>query len=329
MQTEYCLTEEDILAQRTFPDGAFYGGWYVDTHPSGGMYDSGEENCVQTPVNVYQIPLRCLYNRQVPNLLFAGRIIGVERSVFFSSRVMNTCALSGQAAGTLAAACLQAGKAPAELDAREIEAIRRTLARDDMLLPGAAIDDPEDLAKQVAVSASSIHNGHPGEATGQISLKNGGFVAFPAVPGRRIQIEMHAERATTLRARCGSAKLPNRLNIGTQTTQRQWELQHGIQMIEAEITDENRFCLWSFEANPLVSLAVCERARIGFLCGQTGEPEVYEPRAWYPDAALYGAEQLVSGESRPWGGVNAWIAAPEDAEPWAELRWAAPACEIW
>ena len=86
---------------------------------------------------------------------------------------------------------------------------------------------------------------------------------------------------------------------------------------------------WSFEANPLVSLAVCERARIGFLCGQTGEPEVYEPRAWYPDAALYGAEQLVSGDSRPWGGVNAWIAAPEDAEPWAELRWAAPACEIW
>ena len=86
---------------------------------------------------------------------------------------------------------------------------------------------------------------------------------------------------------------------------------------------------WSFGANPLVSLAVCERARIGFLCGQTGEPEVYEPRAWYPDAALYGAEQLVSGDSRPWGGVNAWIAAPEDAEPWAELRWAAPACEIW
>ena len=81
---------------------------------------------------------------------------------------------------------------------------------------------------------------------------------------------------------------------------------------------------WSFEENPLVSLAVCERARIGFLCGQTGEPEVYEPRAWYPDAALYGAEQLVSGDSRPWGGVNAWIAAPEDAEPWAELRWDAP-----
>lgn len=324
MQTEYCLTEQDILAQRTFPDGAFYGGWYVDAHPSGGMYDSSEENCVQTPVNVYQIPLRCLYNRQIPNLLFAGRIIGVERSVFFSSRVMNTCALSGQAAGTLAAECLRTGKTLAELDAREIETVRRTLMQDDMFIPGVTIDDPEDLAKQVAVSASSIHNGHPGEATGQISLKNGGFVAFPAVPGRRIQIEMHAERATTLRARCGSAKLPNRLNIGTQTTQRQWELQQGIQMIEAEITEENAFCIWEFEPAPGVELVVCDRIRIGFLCGRSGLPELYEPRAWYSsEPPLYGEKQLVSHNNRPWGGANAWIAAPEDAEPWVQMQWKA------
>ena len=323
MQAEYCLTEQDILAQRTFPDGAFYGGWYVDAHPSGGMYDSGEENCVQTPVNVYQIPLRCLYNRQVPNLLFAGRIIGVERSVFFSSRVMNTCALSGQAAGTLAARCLQTGKAPGTLTDTEISAVCRTLARNDMFIPGVTIDDPEGLAKQAVVSASSIHNGHPGEAIGQISLKSGGFVAFPAVPGKRIQIEIHAERATTLRARCGSAKLPNRLNIGTQTTQRQWELQQGIQMIEAEITEDNTFCIWEFEPAPGVELVVCDRIRTGFLCGRNGAPELYEPRAWYQDAALYGAEQLVSGESRPWGGANAWIAAPEDAEPWVQMQWKA------
>ena len=155
-------------------------------------------------------------------------------------------------------------------------------------------------------------------------MKDGGFITFPAAPGKRIQIEMHAERATTLRARCGSAKLPNRMNIGTQTTQRQWELQQGIQMIEAEITEDNTFCIWEFEPAPGVELAVCDRIRTGFLCGRSGLPELYEPRAWYPDAALYGAEQLTSGENRPWGGVNAWIAAPEDAEPWAELRWDAP-----
>ena len=149
-------------------------------------------------------------------------------------------------------------------------------------------------------------------------------MAFLAAPGKRIQIEMHAERATTLRARCGSAKLPNRLNIGTQTTQRQWELQQGIQMIEAEITEDNTFCIWEFEPAPGVELAVCDRIRTGFLCGRSGLPELYEPRAWYQDAALYGAEQLTSGENRPWGGVNAWIAAPEDEDPWTELRWGVP-----
>ena len=325
METAYRLTEQDILSQRVFPDGAFYGGWYVDAHPSGGMYDSGEENCVQTPVNVYQIPLRCLYHPQIPNLLFAGRLIGVERSVFFSSRVMNTCALSGQAAGTLAARCLQSGKAPTELADAELAAIRRTLVREDMFLPGARIDDQDDLAKQAAVSVSSIHNGFPGETTGRLSLENGGFLAFPAAYGRRFQIEVHAAHPTTLRARCAAAKLPNRLNIGGETAQRQWELRQGTQRIETEIAEENTFCIWEFGPAPGVELTTCDRVRTGFLCGQNGVPEVFEPRAWYPEEpAFYGAEQLFSGENRPWGGPNGWLASPKDAEPWAELRWEIP-----
>lgn len=189
---------------------------------------------------------------------------------------------------------------------------------------GAGIDDPDDLAKRASVSASSVHPGHPGGATGEISLKNGGFVAFPAVPGRRIQIEMHAERATTLRARCGSAKLPNRLNIGAETTERRWALQPGLQMLEAEITEENASCIWEFEPAPGVELVVCDRVRTGFLCGQNGLPELYEPRAWYSaEPAIYEGKHLISGENRPWGESNAWIAAPEDAEPWAELQWQA------
>ena len=325
MKTAYCLTEQDILAQKTFPDGAFYGGWYVDAHPSGGMYDSGEENCVQTPVNVYQIPLRCLYNPQVFNLLFAGRIIGVERSVFFSSRVMNTCALSGQAAGTLAAECLNDRKAPSELDADEVERVRRTLARDDMLIPGAGIDDPADLAEAASVTASSVHNGLPGERTEWLPLQEGGFLAFPAVRGRHIQIEIHAEHPTVLRARCGSAKLPNRLNIGVDAEEHCWELHGGIQRIEAEIAEENTFCIWEFAPTPGAALAVCARTRTGFLCGQSGSPALREPRAWYAEApALYAETQILSGENRPWGGANAWIAAPDDSKPWVELRWNTP-----
>ena len=325
MKTEYCLTKQNILAQTTFPDGAFYGGWYVDAHPSGGMYDSGEENCVQIPVNIYQIPLRCLYNCSVPNLLFAGRNIGVDRSVFFSSRIMNTCALSGQAAGTLAVSCLNAGKAPIELDGQEIEKIRQTLAYDDMLIPGAELREQGDITAKASVMASSTHDGHPGEAIGQVSLKDGGFVTFPAVRDGQIQIEIYAEQPTALRAKCTLAKLPNWLSNGHETTEHQWNLQGGLQIIKAEIIEENQFCLWTFDPNPLVSLTVCDRVRTGFLCGQVENPNYYEPRAWYRgEQMLYSAEQVISGESRPWGQPNAWIAAPEDKTPQLELRWNDP-----
>lgn len=82
MKTEYVLTEQDIIQNKRFPDGAFYGGWYIDSHPSGGFADTEEDNCKQRPVQVYQIPLRCLYQRTVPNLLFAGRNIGIERGAY-------------------------------------------------------------------------------------------------------------------------------------------------------------------------------------------------------------------------------------------------------
>lgn len=323
MQTEYCLKEADILAQRRFSDGAFYGGWYVDAHPSGGMYDSGEENCTQTPVYVYQIPLRCLYSRKVPNLLFAGRDIGAERSVFFSSRVMNTCALSGQAAGTLAAQCLRTGKMPGELTDAETAAVCRTLLRDDMFIPGMQCSDPEDLTAQAAVLTSSVHDGHPGERTGFLSLKDGGFLTFPAVCGDRIRVEVNAARPVTLSACCGTAQLPNRLKQGGDSTERCWKLKRGLQVIEAEVTAGGCFAFWKFDPAPDVEIGVCARSRTGFLCGQTGNPACFEPRVWYAEEPrLYAAEQLLYGESRPWGAPNAWIAAPEDGAPWIELYWA-------
>ena len=73
----------------------------MDFHPAEGI-GSDEDNCTQIPVNVYAVPLRCLYHADFPNLLFAGRNIGTRRESFVSTRVMNTCGLSGQAAAALA-----------------------------------------------------------------------------------------------------------------------------------------------------------------------------------------------------------------------------------
>ena len=97
-------------------------------------------------MNVYAVPLRCLYHADFPNLLFAGRNIGTRREAFVSTRVMNTCGLSGQAAAALAWGCLRWGKSPAALAPEEVERIRQTLLREDMFLPGLSNQDPEDLA---------------------------------------------------------------------------------------------------------------------------------------------------------------------------------------
>lgn len=178
MDTAYLLSQEDVLRHTDFADGGFYGGWYMDFHPAEGI-GSDENNCTQIPVNVYAVPLRCLYHADFPNLLFAGRNIGTRREAFVSTRVMNTCGLSGQAAAALAWGCLRWGKSPAALAPEEVERIRQTLLREDMFLPGLSNQDPEDLARDAAVTASSRYQPEEGPAAGWFSLEHGGFVACP------------------------------------------------------------------------------------------------------------------------------------------------------
>ena len=64
----------------------------------------------------YHIPYRSLYSADCPNLLAAGRIISADREGWEVSRVIPTCALTGQAAGTAAALALKNG-----CDARSVD----------------------------------------------------------------------------------------------------------------------------------------------------------------------------------------------------------------
>ena len=324
METAYCLTKEDILSRRPFPDGAFYGGWYMDTHPSGGIYDTGKDNCVQVPVPVYQIPLRCLFNEAVPNLFFAGRIIGVDRDVFFSSRVMNTCALSGQAAATMAAVCLDSGKGNSQLTAEDIRHVRRLLLREDMLIPGADEPDPEDRSPEARVTASSAHSSKAGQRSGRLELTQGGFLVFPALAGKTLSFEVHSAQTVRLTAECFHAKLPNCYCTALGGKTFHWDLIPGWQALTVPVREEDVFLQLRFSPAPGVCLGLCQRERVGFLCGQTGSPFRFEPRAWYEEVPLYAPAAILSAGSRPWGRPQAWIAAPEDLTPSLTLRWDSP-----
>ena len=330
METEYLLTREDLLEGRQFPDGAFYGGWYMDLHPAGGILDSQADSCIQIPVHVYQIPLRCLYQREVPNLLFAGRNIGTERDAFASSRIMNTCALSGQAAGTLAAACAARGRPPAELSPAEIEEIRQTLLREDMFIPGVGAEDGGDLAWRARIWASSAHDGQTGALDGGLELTDGAFAVFPGVIGGRAVLTLRSETAARLTGELQSAMLPSRFLAGRDEGRFAWDLEAGEQRVELTVPEGcgGRFCALRFDDAPGVSLALTAEGRTGFLCGRERRPEYTFPAIQYrPEdgGELYAPRQVVSGCSRPWGRPNQWCAAPSDRDPWLRLDWPAPA----
>jgi hypothetical protein len=86
------VTQHDLM-RGTWPDAVAMGGWPMDDHPPGGFDrpDLPPNTVIRTP-ETYDLPLRSLYSRNVPNLMMAGRNISASHAAFTSTRVMATCA---------------------------------------------------------------------------------------------------------------------------------------------------------------------------------------------------------------------------------------------
>ena len=159
---DYVLTQHDLEGKRgEAEDGVAIGGWPMDDHPPSGFdaWTAPPFRSVKLP-DVYGIPLRCLYSRNIRNLWMAGRNISATHAAFSSTRVMATCAVIGQAAGTAAAMCVREGLAPRELAGSKdrVSALRQRLLRDDQTIKGLANSDQLDLARKARVTASDLHD---------------------------------------------------------------------------------------------------------------------------------------------------------------------------
>lgn len=153
---DYILNENDVMQARHFPDTIAYAGWKIDIHHPRGLF-SGKEGpfyCnAKAPVS--EIPYRCIYSRNIQNLWMAGRNISVSHIALGTTRVMATCALIGQAAGTAAALALRLGETPKGIGERHIRELQQQLLRDDFYLPGVKNEDQGDLARTAECRASS------------------------------------------------------------------------------------------------------------------------------------------------------------------------------
>ncbi len=155
---DYMLREQDVSGNRVFEDAVAYGGWPMDEHPPMGLFHKGPPVRYLNFPGCYSIPYRCYCSRNVENLMMVGRDISVSKMALGSVRVMGTCAVGGQAAGTAAAMAAEKKILPRDVG-RHIFELQQTLLKDDCHIPGFKNEDPADLARAAAVRATSFRPG--------------------------------------------------------------------------------------------------------------------------------------------------------------------------
>ena len=160
---DHILTQPEVCGGGRFPDMVAYGGWQIDDHPPAGFDHKGEPTTYYDCPSPFGIPYRCLYSVNIGNLMFAGRNISVTHAAMAASRVMGTCALLGQAAGTAASVAVEKGISPRAMG-QHMETLQQLLMDDDCWLPGLKrqISDACRMAALVCegVDGENLRNGH-------------------------------------------------------------------------------------------------------------------------------------------------------------------------
>jgi hypothetical protein len=184
---DHVLTQNDVRAGGVFEDVVAYGGWSMDDHHPAGLLYPGEPTIFHPAPSPYGIPYRCLYSRNIANLSFAGRNISVTHAALSSTRVMGTCAILGQAAGTAAALCVTHDIDPRALATGPVRReLQNALMDDDCFLPRLARPVAE-IARTATVSSSSgdptllldgIDRDRPGEGHAWIGEGPGASVEY-------------------------------------------------------------------------------------------------------------------------------------------------------
>lgn len=350
----YMLTQKDVIEQRRHVDAVSHGGWSIDLHPADGVY-SKFPSCTQYHAKgVYQVPYRCLFSRNIRNLFLAGRIISVSHVAFGSTRVMGTCAAGGQAVAMAAVLCRRHNLLPGDLvQPDRMSELQRELLRSGQYIPGVPLNDPEDLARKAAITASSrfVLDKLPANGKTQaLDVPRAMMLPVMAGPMPVVTLRADAAAATTVEAelrassKCGNQTpdvVLGRLSVPLAAG-RNLELRLAFD----ERISEPQFVFVCLKANPAVSVHLSEQRVTGILSlryTRTQQPpadsgiesfEMWPPSrrpggqnfalSIEPPLDLFGPKNVVNGFARPFLQPNAWVAAAGDTAPALTLRWPSP-----
>lgn len=359
---DHIIIQQDIVEQRIHPDVVSFGGWAIDLHPVDGVF-SPLAGCTQWhSKGVYQIPWRSMYSRNIPNLMFAGRIISASHVAFASTRVMATCAHGGQAVGAAAALCLSHDVNPRDLLKPEfMRELQNTLLRGGQFIPGVHLDEEEDLARSARITASSelsLSSLPPCGETLPLAESWAMMLPVSAGPMPVVGFVLDVQAPTTLRAELRiSGKTDNHtpdtvlksIEISlTAGMKRQVQLDFNTRI------DDTRFAFVCLLKNDDISvhlsdqrltgvLALCQAGNKAVAKSNTQSPppgigidsfEFWTPKrrpagknlaiTLDPPIQAFGAANLTNGTSRPTRATNAWVAGFDQEQPAVRLTWDTP-----
>ncbi len=152
---DYILTQTDVESGRIFDDAIAFGGFAVDVHDP--ISDAPEYVKIKyySIPPLYTIPYRCIYSKNIDNLLFASRLLSATHMAHGTVRLQRTLSAVGQAAGTAAALCHHYNCLPRDIYTGHISELQQILLREDCSIPGQTNRDKADLARYASVTADS------------------------------------------------------------------------------------------------------------------------------------------------------------------------------
>ena len=320
---ETILTQNDIRENKYTKDGVCYGGWYMDFHPSEGIY-SEEEFCTQIPVYTYNIPFGCFYNQKQKNLLFAGRNISVTHAAFSSTRVMDTCGLIGQAVGEGAAYCVKNHINPHKLATEHIKQLQQSLLKNDMMIFDIANEDEKDLAKKAKVSSSGTRKIENMQMDGSVEMKENTFLICPKGEGTKsLKMSVNANNDTRISFDIYDGKLASRFINRDFVVSQDIEVKKGQSIIEMNLEQVgvNRFAKIVFHENKDVKIMVSEQSMTGYLLGHKDSP-IYQNPCVISQGNIYKCSNTINGINRLYKQANLWISDNlNNGEQWILYQW--------
>jgi hypothetical protein len=357
---DYMLSQKDVVEQLEHPDAVSYGGWSLDLHPADGVF-SERPGCNQWhSKGVYQIPLRCMYSKNIKNLWLAGRIISASHVAFGSARVMATVSYSAQVLGLATKYCLKNGITPSNLaNSEKVQELRQQLMQNGHFIPSL---EPArlNLAHKAVLSASSEYKLKEFKANGNWqTLEYSTAQLLPAAPGDQIKISFDVDAAEntslSLQLRVSAKAINYTPEIVLETHDISVEAGKSTLNVEFDhVIREEQYVFICIIKNELVSVQTSKLLLSGTMMlmnrynkavatsGVQLPPDgigIDSFEFWLPSrrpaeqnlafqlsAALkpFKVSNLINGFCRPTNAANAWVADLDDVNPCVTLSWNEP-----